>query len=462
VQVPDRAIPQRGIVPLLVNVSFAVSDADVSALIGDETFTPIRVELLGEGPGLGRVRSPEDLAAMRGSIREALAKLRTAYPNAEAIQLFAPVPTSVAFALGQELVPRNTPPVQTYRYRAESEPKQQAAILVRETSEPDLWPALTADEREMGEALRRDVWSEELEAVRAQAMSLGERADGVLWYDGFALRHAFTQATSFPRLARLVDLVPPKSHVATEAYSVPREYRYADLTWQISDELTLSLQAGCRDKRAYRHRIRLFLLHEHIHHQHMITAHTAAAVGKFPNALEHVDYTADFYALCHELDRATTGGEVDQADEFAVVQWLCGGVEEIIRSFWAFEPSRPRIWEIRRLRRHLNWYWQLARLGEVRTVEEALRTLARKPVVEVAGLHTRASGRRVEVDLERFLPQTELEVAVILDDESLDRRGGGGGTDPRVLCQAMVARDHEGVKSYFRALERYARVRQAR
>ena len=92
----------------------------------------------------------------------------------------------------------------------------------------------------------------------------------------------------------------------------------------------------------------------------------------------------------------------------------------------------------------------------------ALRTLARKPVVEVAGLHTRASGRRVEVDLERFLPHTDLEVAVILDDESLDRRGGGGGTDPRVLCQAMVARDHEGVKSYFRALERYARVRQAR
>jgi hypothetical protein len=293
-------------------------------------------------------------------------------------------------------------------------------------------------------------------------MSLGARAHGGFWYDGFAQRQAFAQVAPFPRLARLVDLLPPKSLVATEAYPVPQNYRYADLTWRISDELTLNLRAGCRDEAAYRLRIRLFFLHEQIHHQHMITADTAVEVGRFPNALEHVDYTADFYALCHELDRAIACGEVARADEFAVVQWLCSGVDEIIRSFWAFEPLQLRTWEIRRLRRHLNWYWQLARLGDVRTVEDALRTLARKPVVEIAGLHTRASGRRVEVDLERFLPQTELEVAVILDDESLDRRGGGGGTDPRVLCQAMVSRDHEAAKSYFRALERYARVRHAR
>ena len=44
VRVPDQVIPQRGIVPLLVNVSFPVSEADVAAVIGDETFPPVRVE----------------------------------------------------------------------------------------------------------------------------------------------------------------------------------------------------------------------------------------------------------------------------------------------------------------------------------------------------------------------------------------------------------------------------------
>lgn len=133
----------------------------------------------------------------------------------------------------------------------------------------------------------------------------------------------------------------------------------------------------------------------------------------------------------------------------------------MIKSFWAFETDQPQVWEVRRLRRHLNWYWQLARLGEARTVDDALRILARKPVVELVGLHTRAVGRRIEVDLARHLPQTELEIAVVLEDESLDRRAGGGGTDPRELCAALMARRHDDAKSYFRALERYARTRQA-
>ena len=78
---------------------------------------------------------------------------------------------------------------------------------------------------------------------------------------------------------------------------------------------------------------------------------------------------------------------------------------------------------------------------------------------EIAGLYTRAPDRRVEVDITRFHPQTELEVAVILDDESLDRRAGGGGTDPKTPGRALIERDHEAVKAYFLALETYARVR---
>jgi hypothetical protein len=258
----------------------------------------------------------------------------------------------------------------------------------------------------------------------------------------------------------LADLVPPRSEVADKPYGVPREYRYLERTWHISDELTLNLSRGCDREEVHRQRIRLFLAHEHLHHQHMITGDTALEVGKFANALEHVDYTADFYALCHELDQAAAAGELAEITEFDAVQRLTAAVEEIIRSFWAFEEELPRVWEVRRLRRHFNWYWQLARLGEVQTLEDAFRRLARKPVVEIAGLRTRAVGRRIEVDLLRPLPNTALEVGVVLDDESLDRRGAGGATDPRLLCAAMVERNHEAVKSYFRGLERFARARQ--
>jgi hypothetical protein len=318
---------------------------------------------------------------------------------------------------------------------------------------------LGATERAAAEGLRREVWATALEEVRGQAQRLGQPDATGPWYGTLAFETAFSRVNPFPRLAALANLVPPDSRVAVAPYPVARDYRYVDRMWNVSDELTLALREGTADEEVHRLRVRLFLLHEHVHHHHMITADTASQVGKFPNALEHVDYTADFYALCHELDRAVAAREVPSSDEAAVLRWLRKALEDVIQSFWAFEEEEPRVWEVRRLRRHLNWYWQLARLGETKTVEDALRTLSRKTVIVIAGLHTRAVGRRVEVDLTRFQPQTELEIAVVLEDESLDRRAGGGGTDPRALCEAMVARRHDDVKAYFRALERYARAR---
>lgn len=458
-EIPDQIIPQRGIVPLFVQLSYPVSDGDVAAVIGEEIFPPVRVGLVDEGTGLGRVRSAEDLELARVAVRGALAGVRTAYPNAETLHIFAPVPTSVAFVLGQELVPRNTPPAQTYRYRHDAEPKQQVAILIRETPSSASIPALSTEQRAEAEQLRREAWATALDEVRDQAQRLGARDASGPWYGPLAFRAAFSRVNPFAGLAPLANLVPRDSRVAAAPYPVRLDYRYVDRIWNISDELTVALRDGAPDDTAHRLRVRLFLLHEYLHNHHMITADTAPQVGKFPNALEHVDYTADFYALCHELDRVVAAGEITPSDEEAALRWLRTLVEQVIQSFWAFEEEEPRIWEVRRLRRHLNWYWQLARLGEVTTVEAALRTLARKPVIELAGLHTRAVGRRVEVDLTRFLPQTELEIAVVLEDESLDRRAGGGGTDPRTLCEAIVSRRHDDVKGYFRALERYARVR---
>jgi hypothetical protein len=452
-------IPQRGIAPWMLEVSYPISDADVASVIGEETFPAVRLRPI-DGAQLGRVRSPADLEAVRRAIRGALANMRTAYPNLEAIHLFAAVPTSVAFVLGQELVPRNTPAVHTYRYRADGEPKQRAAIIVRSRVAETAVRPLAAEERSRARRLRTGVWAEEIEVLREQATRLRAVSPSGLWYAGLAHRKPLETVAPFPRLARLADLVPPRSVIAEDPYLVSREYRYIERSWQISDELALNLGSGCESEATHRQRIRLFLIHEHVHHHHMITGDTANEVGKFANALEHVDYTADFYALCHEMDRAACAGEFAGMSEFDVVQRLAAAVDEIIRSFWAFEEERPRIWEIRRLRRHFNWYWQLARLGEARTLEAAFRTLARKPVVEIAGLHARTQGRRIEVDLERFLPSTALEIAVVLDDDSLDRRGAGGATDPRLLCKAMVERDHEALRSYFRALERFARARQ--
>jgi hypothetical protein len=67
--------------------------------------------------------------------------------------------------------------------------------------------------------------------------------------------------------------------------------------------------------------------------------YSAEEVGKFANCLEHIDYTANVYALLHQLDLirfsdATIIESVDSLRRFFVEQ-----IDLIIRSFWAFDTE---------------------------------------------------------------------------------------------------------------------------
>jgi hypothetical protein len=202
--------------------------------------------------------------------------------------------------------------------------------------------------------------------------------------------------------------------------------------------------------------VRLFFFHEYLHLHHLITGYTTNEVGKFPNVLEHADYNADVYSICHEFDLSVRAAPKDFADERSKVDLLILLVDEVIHTFRVFQFPGESRWQVRRLRRHLNWHWQRARVASAATLSQAVKYLARKPTVELAGIVHRQEGRRAMVHLDRRDPTTELEMAVVLGNESVYRRPG---EELGRLCDALIRDDVESVRRIFAGYFQHSRER---
>lgn len=445
-------VKQPGIAVVRVEISARVGDAEVDEAIGSSRLADVRITWRDEQPRYGRLRARGEAEAVRLHFRNVVGRLRNAFPELETLHLFAPVPTSVAFSIGQELVIRNAPPTQTYRYRVvEGQPTQRAAILITAERGRRLAP-LDQQERRRATELRESVWTPGLE----QVTRFGREVLGVDNGPWFAHLEAFPELGDiqpFPRLPQLGRLLIGNDSVSATPHPDPLDFHldaYGTFdarrgSWRLGDRLVLGFGRG-REVEAARRLVRLFFFHEYLHTHHVITPYTAAQVGKFPNVLEHADYNADLFAIGHEFEFAIRAAVEDVGDETTRVDLLLGTIDAVIDAFRAFQIQGETRWQIRRLRRHLNWHWQRARVASAKTVPEAALCLARKPTIELSGLIQRQEGRRTMVQLDRRDPTTELEMAVVLDDESVYRRPG---EELHRLCQALIQDDIEGVRQVF-------------
>ncbi len=448
----DCVISQSGIAVVRVEISAFVSDGDVFEAVGGERLADVRIRLADVVPEVGRVSSRGDVEAVRSAFRTALGAVQGAFPNLQEIHLFAAVPVSIALAIGQEIVPRNSVPVQTYRYRrAEDGRAQTPAILISALPGDAAAATLTEQQTSEAQGLRATLWQHAMEEISAYGRE--KPPTERLWYEHLEPRAVLQEIGPFPVLPSVGGIVPIDPKI--DLTSKPLEFSYdrTDGLWKIGDQLVLGLleaadldQARCGDA------IFLFALHEYLHDYHCLTAYTAAEVGKFAHVLEHVDYVADAYALTYLLDRRIRANDDLLRDEQAQRRLVVDRIDLIIRSFWAFEPPRRRMWEVRRLRRHLNWYWRQAQVRAAPSLRCALALLAKQPCIELSGLRHFTRGRRVMVDLSSPDPRTTLELAVVLENEQMHRQLHGPATDIAALCTGFTNRDHEGIQRFFRAL----------
>jgi hypothetical protein len=247
--------------------------------------------------------------------------------------------------------------------------------------------------------------------------------------------------------------VPARDTVDEEPFAGEYGYDKDRGLWRLGDYLLVGLNnASEAQPSVLSSIIRLFLFHEYLHDYHSLSKYTAREVGKFANSLEYIDYTADLYAVLHQLDWLCQSNGALAADHPRLQAELAQQLDLVIRSFWAFEPSGPvSEWQIRRIRRYLNWYWRQIQVARAPDLGMALRVLARPPKVELAGLRQVARGRRVVAFLDRLDPTTQLELAIVTEDERLFRVSESPNTSLTALIAAFRAGDHSAIKDFFRS-----------
>jgi hypothetical protein len=441
-----KPIPARGSVVMRVAISVAIADSDVHEAVGDEHLADITVgTAAGIVPTFGNVRSAADLEAVRLEFRKALAALREARPNIDTIHLFVGAGNSTSFAIGQELKLRNSPPVQTYRYRkAAGEPAYKPAILLGLEPSTEEIP-LTPEQVARAAEIRTEVFAEQLDKIVAYAAKKKEdfTADRP-WYFDLAAKDYLRHVKPFPALRPLAvifsemslakDKVDPTPYVGSDGYGYDKDRHL----WRLSDNLLLAFErAADGNQERLRQIIRLFLFHEYLHDYHSLSKYTAEEVGKFNNCLEHIDYTADTYALLHQLDFSSQNIRDLATSDDAKKNFLADQIELAIRSFWAFDVDGTIEWQVRRIRRYLNWYWRHVQMLRAKDLRTGLVLFRRQPRLEVGGLKLMARDRRVWARLSELDRTTHLELGVVTEDDRLVRLQESADASIRGLLDAF-------------------------
>ena len=451
----NATVEARGEAVLRVSISAVISDEDVRAVVGDGVLADVGLTLDGEAPRPRSIKSPEDVAAVREAFRDLFFRLRNARPGIERVHLFVAAPPSICFVVGQELNPRNSPPIQTYRYRNGdiTVPKQQAAILISGTAEQPPPALLSSEEREVAEKIRASIWPSVVFDVETYCKN--QRVDGKtqgLWFDHLVHKEALKKVSPFPTLPALASFLPAGVTVSAEPLE-GRDFYFDDIAkkWHLNDHLLVGLDRATEDDQELQQLIALFLFHEYVHLFHSIGKRTAEEVGKFANCLEHIDYTADTYALLHQIDFHR--GKVTQVfEEDGAIRFLCDQIDLVIRSFWAFDEGIGNEWQVRRIRRYLNWYWRLAQMQRVQEIDVAMSLFTSKPYVELSGLQQVSRGRRTFARLDRLDRTTDLEMAIVMENEKLYRLSESPNTRLSDLLHHFSGGKHEEIRGFFNAV----------
>jgi hypothetical protein len=453
-------IKAPGPVAIRISITSTVTDEDVRAAVGEGLIADITITHAEAVPTRHLIRSLADVEAVRKEFVAAYGAVISARPGCETIHLFVAAPPSIAFVVGQELVLRNGKPVQTYRYRASdgTMPSQQPALLLTASESGIGNKPLSEDEVKIAEHVRSTVWPNVLKEIdRYVAIRSQNGQTYGLWFDSFIYRAELSLARPFPSLPSLPKIAPQNASVDPEPYAADFAFEaHGKKRWRLADRLLVGLHSAARgDDATLRALVRLLMMHEYVHLFHSIGKNTVIEVGKFANCLEYIDYTADTYALLHQLDMRRF--EDPGVFEFQPMQaYLIEQIDLAIQSFWTFDVDARAEWQVRRLKRYFNWYWRQVQIENASSKQSVFLLFRRQPLLEIGGLHQFARGRRIFAQLDRFDSSTHLELGVVTEDDKLFRVTDGPNINLRELLVSFQKAEHSKIRQFFRAVYDYA------
>ncbi|MGN7890327.1 SAVED domain-containing protein [Dyadobacter sp. 22481] len=446
---PKEIVTQSGVAIIRVEISAAIDDDGVESVTGKDRLADIRIQLDGLVPSVASVvRSDRHVQEIRLQFREALASLILNRPNLSLIHLFVAAPAPVCFVIGQELQLRNNVTVQTYRYRTATGQRKAIHLTAEEARSSTL--QLTEDEIESVRKVREEIFPRVLDQVQQYADNKKERAKEANWFDQLSYHEILKEVRPFPPLPAIWEVVNQKDRIDR----VPRpgnEYTNLRNEWKFSDSMLIGLWKACKDENEVEELIRLFLFHEYIHHHHSLTKFSVEGIGRFENCLERLDYMADLYAIMHQLDYTKLNNRRQVTDR--EIDFLTGQLDLLLRSTWAFIPgAKVTRFQVRSVRRLLNWYWRHIQVNRCDSLSIALKVLSQAPTIELIGPQVTVGSGRIFMSMEEIDKSVELSLGIVLENAKFFRREDAVNANMGKLMEAFLYRDHESVKLFFEGI----------
>jgi hypothetical protein len=427
-------------------------DPSLTAEVVPRPLAQVDIRTTPLGPDV--VCSPDFLINVADRFKQTLDELHLLFPNASAVHLFVAVPVGLAFRLGTLISPTIHPRVHTYEFDAKSNPKYYPSLSLQ--GEPT--PALVVSEEERAAAsAERARWSEELQRLQAYVGTRPSSGAGGWLIDVLPPVASSAFVGPWLRLPRMSAVAALASgSVDVKDSSVPGGfcYRPSDRRWLLGDDLLIPIMRRIPDETARRRAARLFLLHEGLHTQQVLTSATSPGIGRFPKVVEDIDYQADVWAQLYERAFSIeTDGRL-LTDEAGFARLLMSIAVETMLSFDDGPASAEM--QVRRVARYLIWSWQYLGTETFGPLDQHVWSLlAEKPSLELAGPSTRVHDDRVWYMLDaRFVQAPELAVYF---ENRLWRFPTGPASPHHEILEGLRTRDAERLRGALRGVSEQAR-----
>lgn len=438
---------QKGIseLALRLSISHHVKSQDTLDILPDAA----EVDLGLTDPNEDAVSTKEEIVLIAEEFKKIMDNISNSESNIEVVHLFASVPVGVAFLIGTKISPNIHPYVQTYQHSATEKPKYINSVLVK--GEIDNEVPLTEEQLKIAGELRT-VCNDELKGnIRKFAYDNETDSRGRVWYlslmpklgDGI-MSHKF-----WKDLPSISETSLKGDEIDFDLKTVSDGFYWKLGKWYVDDHFYVSLKKRLENLEAIKKANRLFLFHETLHYKkHKLTASTANNIGSFPKVLETADYQADVYGLLNEYSYAVKAGySVENLKLF-----FLENINIAIETMWSFDDRGKELEEmqIRRVSRYLIWYWQYVQIEKNgNTLDDIIRTLEEKPVIEINGLKTKELNNRFFYDLNRK-NSGYLEIGIFKENEVI-RHGSASNLPIESLIEGLKQLNGELIKEVLRS-----------
>lgn len=323
--------------------------------------------------------SQDDAKAYSKVFFDVLKRLKETLPLSDEWHVFAAVPCGLAFLMGTEIQPNIHKPIVVYHYSNQQTPPYKEAFCIQEKGGENL--IIPEGEKSALDDLREELalhFHEDVLSLLQTQKDLVEKN----WFQALFPTVSDILFTSkiWNDLPKISDTHLIDTTFITEPKVENQNKFFVDGEWYLPNSFLFGLKKKF-DPDDLKRAIRLFWFHEGIHFtKHGLHSDNSSGMGEYPYVLEDADYQSDVYAMLNEFKFSEEKAKENVPEFFADL------IRIAIETMLVFDEfSRPNSMEVRRVKRYLIWFFQLARIQDLgcQTLVDVLKILALKPQMDI-------------------------------------------------------------------------------